>query len=223
MSRMKNDFDAELQAAFEAAATGREKIKAFKKLANQDPAATAAAVFKLIPLFLERYRTQARESYGVDIGREAWKEQFRKKQHSYAEEGLLLMTANYYLVFSWCQAKFDAYAADRSLSNEEWAAKVCEVGVEALQGTEAVLQHNLQEELGWSSGEAAGFVKDMLALRLAGRLATQISTTRNKRLAKALDDIRERGKPARRARFEALLRELYALAPGAWADHHVTD
>jgi hypothetical protein len=38
-----------------------------------------------------------------------------------------------------------------------------------------------------------------------------------------LDDIREHNKPASRERFEALLRELYALAPAAWANHHVTD
>ena len=55
------------------------------------------------------------------------------------------MAANNYLVCSWCQTKLDAYAADGSLSDEERAAKVCEVGVEALRGLEAVLLHNLQK------------------------------------------------------------------------------
>ena len=48
-------------------------------------------------------------------------------------------------------------------------AKVCEVGVEVLRGTEAVLLHNLQKEQRRASGEAARFVKDTLALRLAGQ------------------------------------------------------
>ena len=48
-------------------------------------------------------------------------------------------------------------------------AKVCEVGVEVLRGTEAVPLHNLQEEQRRASGEAARFVKDTLALRLAGQ------------------------------------------------------
>jgi DNA-binding CsgD family transcriptional regulator len=223
MSGMKDKFDAELRAAFNSASATRDKVEAFRILAKQDPEATAAAVSKLIPLFMERCRTQASESYGVDIAREGWKEQFKQKQHSDVEAGLLLMAANYYVVFSWCKTKLDSYAADTSLSNEEWAAKVCEVGVEALRGSEAVLLHNLQEELGWASGEAARFVKDALALRLAGQLATRISGERYGRLRKALNDIREHNKPAHRERFDALLRELYALAPEAWSDHHVTD
>jgi hypothetical protein len=223
MPGMQSKFDAELQAAFEIAAAGRAKIEDFKKLTKQDPAATAAAVFKLIPQLMERYQTQARESFGVDIANEGWKEQFKQKRRSDAEALHLLEVANRYLVFSWCRTKLDAYAADTSLSNEEWAAKVCEVGVEALRGMEAASQHSLQELLGRSSGEAARFVKDVLGRELAGQLATRISVERYGRLRRALDDIREHNKPARRARFEALLRELYTLGPESWANHHVTD
>ena len=223
MSAMKGKLDAELHAAFEAAAGDRDKIEAFRKLAKQDPGATAAAVSQLIPLFMEGYRTQAKESYGVDIAREGWEKQFKQKRHSLAEELHLLEIANRHLVFSWCQTKLGAYAADNSLSNEEWAAKVCEVGIEALRGTRAVSQHTLQELLDASSGEAARFVNSVLSPELAGELATRISVERHGRIRKALDDIREHNKPARRARLEALLRELYALAPEAWANHHVTD
>jgi len=35
--------------------------------------------------------------------------------------------------------KLDAYAADKSLSEQEWGAKVCQVGIEALVAGEAVL------------------------------------------------------------------------------------
>ena len=73
---------------------------------------------------MQRVRAQAGESHDVDIAREGWKEQFKQKQHSDVGAGLLLMAANYFLVFSWCQTRLDAYAADRSLAKEEWAAKV---------------------------------------------------------------------------------------------------
>ena len=101
--------------------------------------------------------------------------------------------------------------------------KVCEVGVEALRGTEQVLLHNLQEELDRVTGEAESFVKDVLALRLAGELATRISLRRDKLLAKALDDIRGRDEPARQRRLESLLWELFTLAPTSFAEHHVVD
>jgi DNA-binding CsgD family transcriptional regulator len=168
-------------------------------------------------------RTQAREAHGVDIVREGWKEQFKQKLHTEIEAGLLLLAANHYLVLSRCQTKLDTYAADVTLTNREWAVKVCEVGVEALRGIEQAYLHNLQELQYQTSGEAEKFVKDELATRLVGDLATQISVTRNKRLAKALDGVREHNKPASRERFETLLRELYALAPEAWADLHAID
>ena len=184
---MHDMFDAKLQASFEAANAHRSGIEAFKKLAKRDPAVAAARVSKGFPLAMQRIRAQARELYGVDIAREGWKEQFKQKHHSDAEAGLLLMAANNYLVCSWCQTKLDAYAADGSLSDEERAAKVCEVGVEALRGLEAVLLHNLQEESYRTSGEAARFGKDTLAARLAGQLATRISLRTNKPLAKGLE------------------------------------
>jgi DNA-binding CsgD family transcriptional regulator len=226
---MQDKFGAKLQASFDDADASRSKIEMFKKLAKQDPAATAAAVCELIPYHMRRVRTQAREAYGVDIAREGWEEQFKKHQRpsaaeaGLAEAGLLLIRANLHLVFSWCQAKLAAIAADRSLSDEEQAAKVCEVGVEAVRGVEQVYLHNLQELRYQTSGEAEKIAKDELATRLAGDLVTQISVTRNKRLAKALDGIRDHNKPARRERFEALRRELYVYGPEAWSEHHVTD
>jgi hypothetical protein len=70
-----------------------------------------------------------------------------------------------------------------------------------------VLLHNLQEEQLQARGGAATFVKDALALRLAGDLVTRISM-RNSRLRKGLDNIRDHNKPVKRERFEALLWEL---------------
>jgi hypothetical protein len=216
-------FEAQLESAFQAARADRNNIKPFKDLARQHPMKAAEVVCKAIPRLMQRVRAQVSEFHGVDIACEGWKEQFKQKQHSDAEVGLLLMAANYYLVYSWCQSKLDEYAADNSLSKKEWAAKVCKVGVDALRGTEAVLLHTLQEMLTRTSGEAATLVKNELALRLAGELPTRISIDINKRLAKGLDEIRDHNKPAKRERLEALWRELYALAPASWADHHVAD
>jgi DNA-binding CsgD family transcriptional regulator len=223
MSGMQDKFDAKLRASFDVADATRNRIEEFKKLAKQDPAAAAANVSKRIPYHMQRVRTQVREAHGVDIACEGWKELFKQKQHTDIEAGLLLLAANHYLVLSRCQTKLDAYAADVSLSNRERAVKVCEVGVEALRGIEQAYLHNLQELRYQTSGEAEKFVKDELARRLAGDLATRISTGVNKRLARALDGVREHNKPASRERFETLLRELYALAPEAWADLHAID
>src|SRR5918994_3014902 len=134
MSEMQDKFDAKLQSSFDVANAARNRIEEFKQLAKQDPAAAAAKVSKLIPHHMQRVRTQAREAHGVDIAREGWKEQFKQKQHTDIEAGLLLLAANNYLVLSRCQTKLDAYAADVSLSNRERAVKVSEVGEEALQG-----------------------------------------------------------------------------------------
>jgi hypothetical protein len=216
-------FDAQLENAFRDAAADRDKAKVFKDLAKQHPASAADAVSQGIPQLMQRVRTEARNAHGVDIAAVGWKEKFKQKQHSIGEASLLLGAANNYLVFSRCQSKLDAYTADEALSSEERAAKVCEVGVEALRGIEAATQHYLQEVVSQTEGEAEAYAKNELALRLAGQLATQISVIRNKRLAKALDDLRERNKPASRERFEILLRELYVLAPVIWAEHHVTD
>ena len=121
-------------------------------------------------------RTQGREAHGVNIACEGWEEQFKKHQRpsaaedALAEAGLLLMRANLYVVFSWCQTKLAAIAADRSLSDEEQAAKVCEVGVEAVRGVEQVYLHNLQELRYQTSGEAEKIAKDELATQLASLL-----------------------------------------------------
>src|SRR5215207_753832 len=223
MSGMQDKFDAKLQASFDVADATRNRIEEFRKLAKQDPAVTAAKVTELIPYYMQHVRTQAREAHGVDIARDGWKEQFKREQHTDIEAGLLLLAANHYLVLSRCQTKLDAYAADVTLSKEERAEKICEVGVEALRGIEQAYLHNLQELRYQTSGEAQKFVKDELARRLAGDLATQISTGMNRRLARALDDVREHNKPASRERFEALLGELYVFGPEAWSEYHVTD
>jgi hypothetical protein len=142
---MQHEFDVTLHATFDAADAKRNGIEAFKTLAKQDPEAAAAKVSESIPLAMRSVRTRARESYGVDIAQEGWKEQFKQKQHSDVEAGLLLMEANTCLVYSWCQTKLDGYAADKFLSDEQRAAKICEVGEEALRALKAVLLHNFQE------------------------------------------------------------------------------
>jgi hypothetical protein len=227
-SNIPHGFTKQLNDAFCAAAADRDKIKAFKNIAKQHPAEAAAAVSHGIPLLMRDARERAYESYGVDTAGQKWKEQFKQQHRTLVEATQLLMWANFYLALSWHKTKLDAYAADKSLSKQEREAKVCQTGIEALEATEAVLLHYLYELTAWAestggSDEVVKFARHAQAMRLAGHVATRTSLTINKRLAKALDAIREHNKPANRARFEALLRELYVLAPGVWDRHHSTD
>jgi hypothetical protein len=136
------------------------------------------------------------------------------------------MMADMYLVYLECQRKLDACLREETSSEEELIVEACAVCVEALRETAAVMLHNLHElYLFASSGaeEVVSFARDAEAQHLAGHLATRISLSRNKRLAKALDDIRAHNKRTSQERFESLLRELYVLSPEIWAEHHVTD
>jgi hypothetical protein len=220
---MSGTLDSRLEDAFRAANADRERIKAFKDLAEQHPAAAAEAVHRGIPSLMERQRTYAMQAYGVDIAAPGWEEQFKQKPRTLTEASLLLGAANRYLVYSRCQETLDALAADASLSTDNRAANSCEVGLAALRGIEAAIEHYLQDLAEQTKEEAQAYVKNELAFRLTGQLATQISVRRNKRLAKALDALREGKKPAARERFEVLLKELYVLAPDIWSEHHVTD
>src|SRR5215211_4794831 len=93
---MSEGYDAQLNDAFRAAAD-RGKIKVFKDLAKQHPAAAAAAVCHSIPLLMRDKRERAYDAYGVDIASQQWKERAKENHHTLAEAGLLLMAANYYL------------------------------------------------------------------------------------------------------------------------------
>jgi len=221
------EFDARLRGAFLAAATDRDQIKVFRDLAKEHPTAAAAAVCDAIPLLMQDKRERVRESYGIDLANQKWKEEAKQRRLDLVEEILLLMAANTYLVFQVCQAKLDAYANDTSLSGKDWATKVCTAGGEVLEATEAVLLHALTELR--AQAQAVGgsdeveLARGAEASRLAGHLATRTSPTINKRLARALDEIRRYDRPTGRARLEALLRELYLEAPDVWSKYSRTD
>lgn len=224
---MAGPFDTRLYDTFLAAAADRGKIKVFKDQARQHPMEAAAAVRSGVPLIIQHKREQAYTLYNIDLADQKWKEQAKQRHLDFLEGVLLLMSANTYLVLTVCQGKLDAYEKDTSLPREEWAAKVCQAGIEYLEGTEAILLHALTEMhvLAQSAGDPAAteLAKDAMALRLAGHLATRTSLTKNKRLAKALDAIRSYNKRTGRARLEALLRELYLEAPGVWSKYSQTD
>jgi DNA-binding CsgD family transcriptional regulator len=218
---MSQGFDARLRDAFRAADADRNKVQKFEKQAREDPSGTAVAVFRGIPDMMEHKRASAAELYGVDIADQESIKAF--EPDGLEEASLLLMKANMYLVLAEYQYKLDAYAADDSLSREELAAKVCQVELEALQTTEAIMLHNLHEvRVVTSSGgseEAAKLAKDEEARRLAGHLATRISLRKNLRLAKALDSNR----PTTVRQFQALLQELCIRSPEVWNEHHRID
>jgi hypothetical protein len=224
---MAEYFDTRLYDAFLAAAADRDKIKVFKNQARQHPAEAAAAVCSGVPLMIQQKREQAKTLYSVDLADQEWKQQAKQRHLNFVDGVLLLMSANTYLVLTVCQGKLDAYEKDSSLPREEWATKVCQAGIEYLEATEAILLHALTEISSWAqtvggSGEVE-VAKDAVAQRLAGHLATRTSPTINKRLAKALDAIRNYNKPSGRARLEALLGELYVEAPEVWRKYAQTD
>jgi DNA-directed RNA polymerase specialized sigma24 family protein len=224
---MAGHLDTRLYDTFLAAATDRDKIKVFKDQARQHPTEAAAAVRSGVPLMIQHKREQAHALYNVDLADQEWTQQAKRRNLSLVDGVLLLMSANTYLALTVCQAKLDAYDKDAHLSRENWAKKVCQAGIECLEATEAILLHALTEIPSWTqsvggSGEVE-VAKDAAALRLAGHLATRTSPTINKRLAKALDAIRNYNKPSGRARLEALLGELYVEAPEVWRKYAQTD
>jgi len=232
----QESFDARLYEAFQAAADNRSKVEAFKKeaqvlrrLAREWPLGTAEQVardlYEVLSRLMELKRQQAAELYGTDIADPEWPKGF-KKLDDVVEAGKLLMMANMHLVYEECLRRLDTCMREKGLSEEELIAKVYEVSVEALRATDAVLLHTLHELrliVSPGSEEVINFARDAEAQHLASHLATRISVTINRRLARALDEIREHSKPAGRERLETLLRELYVLAPESWAHHHVTD
>ena len=63
------------------------------------------------------------------------------------DEIVLLMMANTYLTLREQRRKVVEYGADTSLSSQQRATKICEVGVEALQTPEAVLLTDLSADI----------------------------------------------------------------------------
>jgi DNA-binding CsgD family transcriptional regulator len=225
MSSMQDKFDAELRSDFEAAARDRDNVELIKKLSHKGSEELAMRIVAAIPHRMEDLREQIAREWSVDIA--VPQELVDLTPRSFEENVSLLRKVNYYRALDGCFQKLNAYMADSSLSKEELAAKVCEVGVKALQTCEAAMLHTLREirvlASSQSSEEAAQIAQDTEARHLAAHLATRISVGKNRRLAKVLDEIREHIEPANRERFVALLRELYVLAPEVWDEHHRTD
>lgn len=139
---------------------------------------------------------------------------------------IVLQALNLYRALGEFQRRIEAVVANTALSEEAQAARICELGVDVLHMQEANLLHTLHEicKVAASHSDEWGrrHAQGVEASHLAGHLATRISA-RYSRLRKALDDIREHNKPAKRERLEALLRELFAQSPTIWDDHHNDD
>lgn len=225
----REKLDTRLEAAFQKANADRDLVKTVKNLACKWPLGQAAHVVEdmqgAVSRMMDAERARAAELYEVDITVPA---EPKGPGRVTLEEGASVMRmADNYLVYQELHQKLAEYSADRSLSEKDLISRVCEAYIEAIQTKEAALLHGLQEisvkarEV--ASNKTAEFADDALRTQLAGHLATRISLGKNRRLAKALNDIREHNKPARRERFEVLLRELYDRARDVWAKHHVTD
>lgn len=226
MSGMQDDFESGLRAGFEDADKAREGAKFVKGLVDKAPEALAGKIVAAFPREMEELREQAASEWGVDIADLDNPRDVEIDFCNPSELFLLLLAANRYRVCAELLRRLDAHAADPSLSRDGLITRVCEAGLKAMKAFEAAKLHTLREIRIWfeknGTKAAARYAADTETRYLAGHLATGISM-RNKRLARALDDLRERKKPAPRERFEVLLWELYVLAPGAWDEHHRTD
>lgn len=218
---MNEEFIVRLDGAFRNAAGHRDWREAWKKQAQADPTGAAARVRAAVAEGLARERAESAELYGIDISNPASGEDY---DVTLAEAADILQRVNHYQMLLWAQQRLDSYAADSSLPEQEYATKVCETGLELWRALDSLLLHTLRWiRLHAAPGEEARLAADAEATHLAGHLATRTSVAINRPLAKALDDIREHNKPTSRARFEALLSELYANAPQEWDKHHALD
>jgi DNA-binding CsgD family transcriptional regulator len=222
---MTNELNAQLDSAFRNADEARAKVELLKQLAHMDPVRTAKFIINDIPEQRKRTRKEIAASFGVDISDD---EGLQGRYSCFSVEVVVVHQAwNLYRALGEFQQHIEAVVADTLLTEKARAARICELGVEILHMQEANFLHTLHEinKLAASSSDerARRHSQEALASRLAGHLATRISTQRNSRLRKALDEIREHNKPAKRERFEALLRELFAYSPTIWADYHNDD
>src|SRR5215218_1643737 len=215
--------DPGLDEAFRYADSTRNKIEAAKEQARKHPMETAVGILDGIPTNMQHLREQAATLYGVDIA-DPEKALKAYKVRDYAHTLGFLHKLNMYSVYEELQRKLQHYRSDPELSREELAARICEVGIEALNAPDEVYLHILNEQRHFvdsrGSTEAAKIAKNEEARRMAAHLATRTSPHRNRSLRKALDKIRGYDGPGR---LNTLLRELYIEAPQAWDEQSNAD
>jgi DNA-binding CsgD family transcriptional regulator len=221
---MNNGLNALLDSAFRDADKIRNAVEQFREQARKHPQQVAALIVEEIPEQRKRTREEIAASFGVDLSDA---EELKGRYSDFSVEVVIVLQAlNLYRALGEFQRRIEAVVANTALSGEAQAARICELGVEVLHMQETNLLHTLHEirKVAASHSDERGrhHAQEVEASHLAGHLATRISTRFN-RLRKALDDIREHNKPAKRERFEALLRELFAHAPTIWSDYHNYD
>jgi hypothetical protein len=208
--------DPGLDDAFRYADSTRNQVEAAKKLARKHPIETAVGILEDIPTNMQHLREQAAALYGVDIA-DPEKALKAYKARDHVDTMDFLHKLNMYSKYEELQGKLHQYTRDPELSREELAAKICEVGIEAMNAIDEVYLHMLNEQRHFvdsrGSTEAAKMAKNEEARRMAAHLATRTSAHRNRSLAKALDKIRGYNGPGR---LKTLLRELYVEGPQAW-------
>jgi len=167
-------------------------------------------------------RAESGELYGIDVSDLDSARDYDPR--TFVEQLDIVQRVNHYRILRRAQEELNSYAADVSLSEQERAARMCEVGLEAWKALDARFLHTLRQiSVHADPGRARTLAEDTEASHLAGQIATRTSLYWNVRLRQALDEIREHHKHPRRERFEALLRELYSHGPQVWDEHHETD
>jgi DNA-binding CsgD family transcriptional regulator len=221
---MQDKFDASLRAKFEVARDFRDKIERIKAMSRE---ATAISFAHSIPDWMEECRAEAAAKWHIDIADRGALGDAHLDPRNLVEVTALLNRVNIYYALGELLGRIKEHADDPSLSAKVLAEKVCDIGIETLEILESAKLHMLQQiriyAESYSSKEAAQMARNVEAQYLAGHLATRISLSRNRRLAKALDDTRKYDGPTSRERFKALLRELFIEAPQIWNERHNTD
>jgi hypothetical protein len=218
-SGRNRDADLGLDDAFRYADSARNKIEAAKKQAREHAIETAEGILEGIPTNMRLLREEAATLYSVDIANpENALKAYRSRGHAHAVG--FLHKLNMYSVYEELQRKLQRYTSDPALSREELAAKVCEVGIEALNAPDEVYLHILNDQrhfvISIGSAAAVKIAKNEEARRMAAHFATRISLRKNRPLAKAVDEIRAYDEPRGRERLKILLRELYVEGPRVW-------
>jgi hypothetical protein len=183
MSKMQDQFTAELRTTFEAAGQYRNVVERIKKKKQEDPEALAVRIAAAVPYQMDHWRNQAVELFGVDIADYDSTKGF--KPRTIAEAQMFCNLADRWQVFRVCLIRIEMYINDRSLVGRSFAEKVCEAGLEATENLPALIAGHFRVfrrrlgELG-APEELLQTLKNEEAKWLAGYLATQTSLSMNK-------------------------------------------
>jgi hypothetical protein len=140
---MTEDLNARLDAAFHDTAKYRDQRQAWRKQARTDPLGTAMQVLEAIVVEMASEHAESGELYGIDVSDLDSARDYDPR--TFVEQLDIVQRVNHYRILRRAQEELDSYAADVSLSEQERAARMCEVGLEAWKALDALFLHTLRQ------------------------------------------------------------------------------